>query len=123
MLVIPKSPRPTLTSYMSSSSTFPTAYWMLLPGVDHHLSSPCANGTQLSLPESFLEWVIDILILVAKSSRKTWIPPSCTSDDKAYEAVWSHSFLCHPTFQIFPQTPLQSLHSNLDCTPLPESSS
>lgn len=113
MLMIPKSPRPTLTSYMSSSPTFPTAYRMLLPGVGHHLSSPCANGTQLFLPKSFLERVIDILILVAKSSRKTWIPPSFTSDDKAYEVVLESLFSLPSHFPNLPPDSTPEYYSSL----------
>lgn len=51
--MIPKSPCLTLTSYMSSSPAFPIAYRMLLPGIGYHLNSPCANGTQLFLPNFF----------------------------------------------------------------------
>lgn len=130
--MIPKSPCPALTSYRSCSPTFPITYRTLLPGASYYLSFPCASRTQLSLPKSFLPQAFisikDTLILLAESSRITWIHPSSASNNRICEVSLQSSFSLpfqfpnHPPHGI-PDNQLQSPCSNLNCMPLPVSSS
>lgn len=126
MLLIPKSPHPALTSYRSSSPTFPIAYRMLLAGPGYYLSFPHASGTQLSLPKSFLPQfcisIKDTLTLLAESSRITWIHPSSASDNTICKVFLQSSFSLPFHFPNPHRTPgnqLQSLpRSNLNFMPL-----